>query len=166
MAAAFSFTAIVAAGKSVIDFASHLTDLSQRTGISTTGLQKLQLAFEQSGISLDTVTTATDKLAKNLIGGDKSAIGALEKLGLSVTALKQMAPEEQLLAVADAVGKIQNPTEKAYAAMTVFGKGGAELLAGLTGNLKQTTDGFEAMGLIIDEKTIAAADDFGTSSGW
>lgn len=159
--AAFSFTAIAAAGNKLIDFASHLTDLSQRTGISTTGLQKLQLAFEQSGISLDTVTTASDKLAKNLIGGDKSAIGALQKLGLSVQELKQMAPEAQLLKVADAVGRIESPTEKAYAAMTIFGKGGAELLAGLTGHLQETTKEFEAMGLIIDEKTIKAADDFG-----
>jgi hypothetical protein len=165
MAAAFSVTAVIAAGKKVIDFASHLTDLSQKTGISTTGLQKLDLAFEQNGISLDTVTTATTKLAKNLVDGDKSAVGALTKLGLSVGELKQMAPEDQFVKVADAVGRIQNPTEKAYAAMAIFGKGGAELLAGLDGHLKETTDKFEAMGLIIDEKTIKAADDFGDQLG-
>ena len=161
LAGAFTVAAITNATKQVIDFASHLTDLSQKTGISTSGLQKLQLAFEQSGISLDTVTAATTKLAKNLVDGDKSTVGALTKLGLSVGELKKMAPEQQFIAVADAIGRIQNPTEKAYAAMAVFGRGGAELLAGLDGQLQATTDKFAAMGVIIDQQTVKAADDFG-----
>lgn len=165
MAGAFTATAVIAAGKAVLDFADNLTNLSAKTGISTTGLQKLDLAFQQSGISLDTVTTASGKLAKALIGEDKSAVGALTKLGLSVDVLKRMKPEDQFIAVADAVGKIQNPTEKTYAAMTIFGKGGVELLAGLNGKLKETTAEFERMGLIVDEETIAAADQFGDQLG-
>src|SRR5215471_1355298 len=161
MVGAFSVGAVVGAGKAVIDYASQLTDLSQKTGISTTGLQKLQLAFEQSGIGIDTVTNATEKLSKNLIGGDKGTIAALTKMGLSVQDLKKLAPEDLFTKVADAVGGIPNPTEKAFAAMTVFGKGGAELLAGLDGHLADTTKQFEAMGLVIDEETVKAADDFG-----
>jgi hypothetical protein len=161
LVAAFSTTAIIAAGKRVIDYAGHLTDLSQKTGIGVVGLQKLELAFEQNGVALDTVTAASAKLAKNLVGGDKTAVGALEKLGLSVSELKKMAPEDQFITVADAIGKIPNPTEKAYAAIAIFGKGGAELLAGFTGSLQQTIGELERMGVIIDEQTIKAADDFG-----
>src|SRR5262245_17757276 len=127
MATAFTVTAVVAAGKQVLDFASTLSDLAAKTGISTTGLQKLDLAFQQSGIEIETVAKATTDLARRLVGGDRAAVGALEKMGLSLTALKQMAPEQQFLTVADAIGKIANPTEKAYAAMTILGKGGAQL---------------------------------------
>lgn len=165
LAKAFTIGAMVAVGKQFVDLGSKLTDLSQKTGISTDGLQKLQLAFEQEGVSIDTVTTSVTKLARNLLEGDKSTVAAMTKLGLSMVDLKQMAPEKQFLAVADAIGNIQNPTEKAWAAIQIFGKGGAELLAGLTGHLTETTDEFERMGLIIDKETIKAADDFGDKLG-
>lgn len=158
---AFTVTAVIAAGKQLLDFASNLSDLSQKTGISVTGLQKLDLAFKQNGISLETVTSASSMLANRLVSGDKSVVGALTKMGLSVDELKRMAPEQQFLRVADAVGSIANPTEKTYAAMQVFGRGGAQLLAGLTGNLQQTTAEFERMGLIVSAESVEAADQFG-----
>lgn len=165
LAGAFAVTKIIGMGEQVIDFAGKLTDLSAKTGISTTGLQKLGAAVEQSGVSLDAVSGATTKLARNLIEGDKSAVGALGQLGLSVAELKTMAPEQQFLKVADAIGGIQNPTEKAWAAMQVFGKGGAELLSALDGNMEAAATQAEKLGLIIDEKTVAAADNFGDQLG-
>lgn len=147
--------------KEIFDFASHVTDLSAKLGISTDWVQKFELAFGPAGVSIDAVSAASIKLSNHLVGHDKATVVALQKMGVSLAALKGMAPEQQFLTVADAVGKIEDPTERAYAAMTVFGKGGAELLAGLTGHLTETTAGFEAMGLIIDEKTIASADNFG-----
>lgn len=161
LTAAFSIVGVEQAAMSFINFAGHLTDLSQKTGIGTTALQKLDLAFSQNGVSLDTVTSAIEKLSKNIIGGDKTAVGALQKLGLSLVELKSLAPDELFIRVADKIGAIANPTEKAYAAMAIFGKGGVELLSGLDGHLAETTKHFEDMGLIIDEQTIKAADDFG-----
>lgn len=162
---AFAIGAIIKAGDAVIDYASKLTDLSQKTGMSTTGLQKLELAFKANGIEVETVAASATKLSRSLIEGDKSTVGALSKMGLAIADLKQMAPEQQFLTVADAIGKIPNPTERAWVAMQVFGKGGAELLAGLTGNLTETTAEFEKMGLIISEEAIKAADDFGDALG-
>lgn len=157
--------AIGAAAKKVIDFSGHVSDLSAKLGMSTGWVQKFDLAFKPAGVSIDTVSQASLKLSKGLVGGDSSVAGALSKMGLSVSSLKTMAPEQQFLAVADAVGKIQNPTERAYAAMTVFGKGGAELLPGLTGKLTETTEEFERLGMVISDDTIRAADDFGDQMG-
>ncbi|HYE85658.1 MAG TPA: hypothetical protein VEA16_04855, partial [Vicinamibacterales bacterium] len=95
LAATFTITAIAGAAKQVIDYAGTLTDLSAKTGISTTGLQKLGLAFESSGISIETVSNNVTTLANKLIGGDKAAVGAINKLGLSLSALRTMAPEQQ-----------------------------------------------------------------------
>ena len=164
LAGAFAVTAIVAAGKKIIDFASDITDLSQKTHISTTGLQKWALAFEQSGVSIETVAKAATELGARLVG-DKGAVSLVGKLGLHIDQLRRMNPEDQFTAVADAVGNIQNQGEKLFASKTLFGRGGVELLSALDGHLKQTTDGFEAMGLILDEQTIKAADDFGDKLG-
>lgn len=165
LAGAFTIAAIGKAVKDTLDYADALTNLSARTGISTTGLQKLNLAFEQSGVALETVTRASSELATRLVKGDKSAVAALEKMGLSVEALKRMKPEDQFLAAADAVGQIQNKGEQLYASKTLFGKSGVEMLSGLTGHLKETTAEFERMGLIMDEETVRAADEFGDKLG-
>lgn len=165
IAGAFTVTAVVAAGKQVLDYADALSNMSAKTGISTSGLQKLDLAFKQSGISLDTVTRATTELANRIVGGDKSTLAALGKLGLSADSLKRMSLEEMFITVGDAVGQMGNKAEQVYASKTLFGKSGVELLAGLTGHLKETTAEFERMGLIIDEETIAAADKFGDRLG-
>jgi hypothetical protein len=162
--AAFSVGAVVAATKKMLDFADTMTNLSAKTGISTTGLQKLDLAFSKSGVSIDTVTQATTQLGARLVG-DKGAVKLIGQLGLNIEALRRMKPEEQFLTVADAVGNIQNKGEQLFASKTLFGRGGIEILAGLTGNLKETTDEFERMGLIIDEETLKAADDFGDQLG-
>ncbi len=161
MAAAFTVTAVVAAGNEIISFASHLTDLAAKTGLSTTALQKLGLVFEESGIDIDSVTTAAVKMQKLLGDDDKSLVNLVGKLGLSFAMLKRMAPEEAFFAVADAIGKIPNQNEKALASTIAFGKGGMAIMAGLNGHLQETSDHFESLGLIIDEKTVKAADDFG-----
>lgn len=157
---AFEVAAIVELGNKFLETTRQLQNMSDRTGISTDGLQKLDFAFKESGVGIDAVANGLAKLSKNLIGNDKSAVDAMGKLGLNLHALKQMSPEDMFIKVADAVGGIANPTEKAYAAVKIFGKGGAELLAGLTGHLGETTKHFEDMGLIIDAKTVKAGHDF------
>lgn len=165
LAAAFTVTAIVSAGKQFIDFAGNVTDLSQRLKINTDTVQKWQLAFEQAGIPVEAVAKASERLSIKLVGGDKSAVAALDKMGLSVEKLKAMKPEDRFTVVADAVGRLQDQGEKLYASKTLFGKGGPELLAGLDGHLAETLDKIEEMGLVIDEQTIKAADDFGDQLG-
>src|SRR5262245_22765456 len=90
LVAAFTVTAIVGAGKQVIEFAGKLTDLSAKTGISTTGLQKLGLAFEQADVSMESVAQATVRLSKSLLDGDKGVVSTLGKLGLNLEQLKRM----------------------------------------------------------------------------
>lgn len=165
LAATFTLGAVVAAGKKVLDFAGKVSDLSARLGMSTTAVQKFELAFSPAGISLDTVARSAAELANRIAGGDKGAVGALQRLGLSAETLMGMSMEDMFITVADAVGGMQNKAEQIYASKTLFGKGGVELLSGLNGKLRETTDSFEAMGVILDEQTVAAADSFGDQLG-
>lgn len=165
VAGAFTVTAIVGAVKSMTDFAGTLTDLSGKTGISTTGLQKLGGALSQSGVSMEAAAKASAELGARLASGDKGLAGLVGKLGLNLQDLRMMRPEDQFFKLADAVGNIQNKGEQLLASKTLFGKGGVDLLPALTGNLAEAAAEFENLGLVIDEQTVAAADDFGDKLG-
>jgi hypothetical protein len=80
----------------------------------------------------------------------------LLKLGLTFEELLTLSPEEQFFAIADALGKIQNPSERAAAGVSLFGKGFRELnplIASGETNLKNWTAEAENAGVIIDELT-------------
>lgn len=165
MAAAFTVTAAVAAGKQVLDYAGHVSDLSARLKVSTRTIQQWDAAFSPAGVSIDAVAKASGELAAKLVGGDKSAVSALQKMGFSVEALRRMKPEDRFVAVADAVGGLQDSAEQMYASKTLFGKGGVEILAALDGHLGETITKLDDLGLIMSEDTIAAADEFGDQLG-
>lgn len=162
---AFAAGAIVAFTSKVLDFAGSIVDLRDKTKFSTDALQAWKLEFGGAGISIDTVTDAALKLSRSIVGGDKSVTAVLEKLGLNVAQLRTQRPEDMFTAVADAVGKIQDPAEKAFAAFTLFGKAGQELLPALNGQLAESVEKFREMGLIVDEQTLVAADEFGDALG-
>ena len=149
--------AVVDTAKDTIKYADSLADLSAKTGMSTTGLQKLSFATEQSGVSLESVTQASTKLGAALVAGDKSVVGGLTKLGLSVTELRNLQPDQMFVKVADAIGKIADPMEKARRAQEIFGKQGLELLPALTGEMAKTVAEAAKLGIIISPETIANA---------
>ncbi len=165
IAGAFAVTQIISAGKAVVDYAGRITDLSARLKISTNTAQEWEAAFGKSGVSLETVAKAAAKLSSGIVGGDKSTVAVLKALGFELNALKAMKPEDRFNAVADAVGNIQNSAEQLYASKTLFGKSGEELLQGLDGHLSETVARMRDLGIVIDEETIKAADDFGDQLG-
>ena len=137
-------------------FASQVSDLAARTGLSTSSLQKLGFAGSMVGVSMESIAGATTKMQKSLVEGN----AAFGQLGLNVGKLKGMAPEAQFSAIAAQIAKIQDPAQQAAAAMEIFGKSGAQMLPLMKANIKGLTDEFEKMGMVISEQGIKAADDF------
>lgn len=159
--AGFSVAAVTAAINRFTDFTGKLTDLSTRTGIGTTALQTLQMAFERSGVSIDTVTRAIAMMSQNLVSGDRGAVRALEALGFRVDDLLRMAPDQAFIRVADAVGQIENPMQRVAVAAEIGGKAMVDALAGMDGQLQETIASFERMGVVMDEDLVRAGDDLG-----
>jgi len=159
--AAFTVAAIERAITSVVRFASQLSDLSARTGISTSGLQRLELAFRSTGGTIEAVVAASDFLSKTLVGGGASVVSAMGTLGLSIKDLLALSPEQRFITVADAIGQIQNPAERAYARVLLLGRGSAALAAGMTGDLARITQEFDRLGQVVEDDTVAALDTFG-----
>jgi len=153
--------ALVSFAKEVFAAADELTKLHDTTGISVEGLQRFQVAGDDAGNSIDELTSAVVKMEDKLVSGDKSAAGALAKLGLSFADLKGFTPENQFIAISDAIRLIPDPAERVNVAIDLFGKQGANVLPTLVrgfDDLKGATVG-------MSKETIKALDDAGDAFG-
>ncbi len=120
----------------------HLAKLSDRTGIATEKLAMLQHVAEESGLTVDAMAMASQRLGKQLEAASKGvgpAADALRKLGVTVSQLKDLKPDEQLALIADGFKKLQSPAEKSAIAMELFGRSGLQM----TGFLSKGSAAFE-----------------------
>ncbi|MEW6199175.1 MAG: phage tail tape measure protein [Planctomycetota bacterium] len=117
--------------KAFVDTGDALDEMSARTGVSVETLSELGWAADLAGADLETLETGLRKMQKvvtEAATGSASATEALGRLGLSVTDLVSLNPEQQFKLIADRLSKIQDPTQRAALAMEVFGKSGTRLL--------------------------------------
>jgi hypothetical protein len=162
----------ISLGKLVTDAVgagAELVKLSKTTGVSVEGLQKLQYAAQQSGLSADEMGGALTKLNKSIAaarkgGKNNEMVKVFNALNLSVADLKNLNPEEIFLRTATAISNMSDPIHRSEAAMKVFGKTGAELLAlldeGEEGIRKLGLE-LESTGAIMDLQTASSAKEFG-----
>jgi hypothetical protein len=78
--------AIGFAMKQTLDYADTLTKMSDRTGIGVVALQRLEAIAKPSGNSIEDLAGSINKFQKNLADGDQAAAGAIQRIGLSVSA--------------------------------------------------------------------------------
>ena len=116
---------------SMIDKGDALDKMSQRIGISVEGIGKLSQMAQLCGSSMETFEGAIKKMQ---VGLEKAAQGsaeqqqAFQRLGLSITDLKAMSPEDQFLTVSKAMGGLTDQSERTAMAVQLFGKSGTELM--------------------------------------
>jgi hypothetical protein len=143
----------------LIEQAGQFQDLAEKTGGSAEGIASLAVSAKVGGTSVEDLASASIKLTKNLTGVDdqsKAAGAALAALGIPVADFKKLAPEQQLLKVADALGGFAEGAGKTAVATDLFGKAGAQLLP----TLKDLYEQGGAQKILTDEQ-IKQADDFG-----
>lgn len=148
---------------------TEMTKMSAQTGISVENLSTLGFAADQSGISMEDLAVGMKHMQKTLgeaASGSKEAQKHLARLGLTVNDLAAMSPDEQFTAIAEAMSKIGNPTQRAAMAMEIFGRHGVALLP----LLNQGANGIREMqqvardwGLEMSTKDASAAMDLGKS---
>ena len=130
-------------------------DLAERTGIGVESLQALQMAAKLSGI--DDVTGAVQKLGVSIGKAAESGnTDGFTRLGLSIESLLAMSPEKQFMAVQRAISSIQNPAQRAAAAVEIFGKSGVELLPLMSKNVGAIETKMRALGAIVGTQQVQA----------
>lgn len=106
-------------------------NLSRSLGISYQQLDQLQIAADLAAVSSETLANAFTRAQVTISQagkGSKSAEAALKTLGLSVTDLEGRTSDVQFQTLANAITQIADPTERAAAAVAIFGRSGAQLL--------------------------------------
>jgi hypothetical protein len=94
-------------------------------------IRGLELAAELSGLAVEKINTSYGILVRNIAAanaGGKQQQKLFQQLGLDAQALGGMGAAEQFQAIAIALGNIKDRTQRAAAALQVFGKSGIELL--------------------------------------
>lgn len=118
--------------KKSIDAVGDTNDFAKALGLTYNRLRKVQFAAAQAGVAPEQLNAAFAKMSDTLgtaFGGNEAAIETFTKLGLSMDALKNMSPGQQFEAIAQAINKIEDPSEKMAAARDIFGKSGGNLIS-------------------------------------
>lgn len=113
-------------------FADNVMTLATKTGLTTDQVQEFQYMAELTDTSLETITGSMAKLTKNMDGakdGTGTAAEAFASLGVSVTDAdgSLRSNQEVFTEVIDALGQMDNATERDATAMAIFGKSAQEL---------------------------------------
>ena len=161
LGAVFTVQAVTQWGKAILDDADALTKLHDKTGLSVEALQRLRAVGTDSGNSVDELTSAVSMFQNRAAEGDKSMLGALGRLGLSLQALRALDPEEQFYAIAKAIQAVPDPLERTRDAMDLFGRSGASILPSLMADVDKLGKSFSA----TSAESIAALDRLGDTIG-
>lgn len=167
LAGAFTIGAAVAAGKSAMDFAGHIKDLSDRLDVSTDTLQEWNFAATQTGANADNVAQFFEHIAASqdkALEGNEEAIANFKKFGVTIKDLENMRVEGIGKKIAAAVhgGDIQ---QLSGSLKELGGKSATMLAAAFKGGMEDMARDAHDFGLVIDSEIINKTDEFGDRLG-
>lgn len=145
-------------------YADGILTMANNTGLSTEALQEWSYAAELIDVSLDTVQGSMGKMIRSMNSardGTGTAKDAFAELGVSITnadgSLRDAEPV--FYDVIDALGQIENGTERDAISMEIFGKSAQDLNSLIvqgSGTLKAYTDEAHEMGYVLSGESLAA----------
>jgi len=149
--------------KKYVEVGDTIHKMALRTGFAATTLSELAYAADISGADLAMLEKGVKRMARTITDageGLESYLRPLRRIGLEVEELQRMNPEQQFLAIAEAIGELEDPTLRAATAQEIFGRAGTMLLP----LMAEGKEGMQALreeahrlGIIFDEETAANA---------
>lgn len=142
--------------------ADDINTLSKVTGISTEELQKFSYASSLIDVDVSTLQSSLQRLVRNMQGAKDGTGDAAEAFGDLGVNIKTGSGElrnnlDVFYEVIDALGKVENETQRDAYAMQIFGRQAQDLnpliKAGAQA-LKDYGDQAENMGLVFDQQTL------------
>ena len=124
LVAAFSVRGLSRFVSETADALDEVGKLSQRLGITTEAVSRLQFVASQSGISFETLRGSLERLGKRAAlaaAGQKSFADAFALVGLEAENFVNLPLDEQLLVIADAINKAQGSSQKLAAVSRILG---------------------------------------------
>lgn len=124
-------TDMLAASRSFAHSGTEIAHLAEKAGTSAEVISALAYAAKRCGVDSDGLAVGLKKMSVNIVAaarGGKEANESFAMIGASITELAAMSPDAQFRYLAERIKQIQNPTERAAAAVKMFGRSGSELL--------------------------------------
>lgn len=113
-----------------LNMGGRLAELSDRTGVAVDKVMLLERAFQNTGVGADSLGPILNKMQKAIVDagdGSSKAADAFTQLGIPLSTLQNLSPDEQLKAIGKAIAGIPDPAERAAVSMEIFGKSGGAL---------------------------------------
>ncbi|HQJ24921.1 MAG TPA: hypothetical protein PLW63_06245, partial [Bacillota bacterium] len=159
-AAAGAFKLATAAGEQ----ADELLTMSAKTNIAVESLQEMEYASRLVDVELGTMTGSMSKLVKSMDNA-KEGSSAFDTLGIKVRDSGGQLRDQQTVwyETIDALGKVENETERNAIAMQIFGKSAMELnpLIKAGGEeLKKLGQEARDLGVVLSEEAVNQAGKF------
>ncbi|MDD3173354.1 MAG: hypothetical protein PHF63_06810 [Herbinix sp.] len=160
-------TGLMALANGTAENADKWDKLSLRTGIAVENLQRWGYAAEQSGADISVLETGMKKLSKSVVdaqNGSKDAQKAYEELGISMSELSNMSPEQTFDAVMKKLADMPDSAEKNVLGNQLLGKSYTELkplLAAGSEGMQALKDRADELGIVMSGESVTAGVAFG-----
>ncbi len=160
IAAAAAATAFAAGAAAMIRSGLQVVDaqakLAQSLGTTVESIQVLERAGELAGVSMSGIEQATKDLTRRLsqaAAGTGPAVAALERLGLSASALLALPLDERVGRINQAIEDFVPVAERAAVAGQLFGEEGSIAISRIdTTTLRQATQDVRDFGVVVSEQ--------------
>jgi hypothetical protein len=139
LASGFAAVGLNSVVASAFDMASSLSEAAEKAGVTIEALQELRFAAQQTGVSNEAMDASLGRLTRTLGDlqmGAPAAAKAFDQIGLSAEQLEGLPTGEAFRLIAEQIAKIPDPTQRAAAAVDIFGKSGQQLMPILNGGAK------------------------------
>ena len=127
--ALFGIDSIISFTEHTLEAAHSLELLSLQSGVSVEDLQTLGAATEEYGLSSERLGQVIFQLSRRIAGGDDSAATALHMMGLSLSEVQSLDPENLFLTVARSLGTLEGSARDLAATDLFGGRIGKQVLA-------------------------------------
>ena len=161
--------ALFGIAKSTATAYDRVGKFSDRIGISTEALSKYHFAAELSGIRVETMNMAFQRMTRRIAEANKGtgvAVGALKDLGIELVEIAGMEPDKQFEVFARALDKVPGSGERARLAMQLFDSEGVAVLQMLkdgSAGLADMREEASKFGRVVTEEGAAKAAEFNDS---
>lgn len=153
--------------KAAAAYADEVNTLSAQTGISTEKLQEFKYMEDLIDVSTETMTGSMAKLVRNMASaqdGTGNAAEAFKALGVRVTDANGKLRNNQDVfgEVIDALGKMDNETQRDAYAMQIFGKSAQDLNPLIKAGGEQIAalaQEAHDMGYVLEDETLSSLND-------
>ncbi|MFN8702651.1 MAG: hypothetical protein ACK5XB_19450 [Rhodospirillales bacterium] len=155
--------------RATANYSEQILMLSEKTGIATDTFQQLAFAAEQSSVGPEAFADSMKFLNRNIasaLTGSAEAEEAFRSAGISIrdSSGNVKTADAIFLELSEAFKGSTNAAAKTQIAMALLGRAGSDMIPLLnsgSGSIKELMEKAAKLGLVLDEKTIKAAEAFG-----